>query len=330
MRVLMIGDKDKKYYEDMVAPQLRFMLHRSELFTFGLIKEDEDGKAEPVGVAIVSDEGRDFILQWLYVPEECRGMGYGDILIDHLFSLAEEYEKERVGVKIWDTTGTDEEDHGIEFLIDYFRERGFVESAPGEVNILVNADLLVDKKVPGKKNEDYDIKSLCDLPQAIERTIKERIREERGTAYADGIDSAVSMVYQSEGKVLAAFTIRGIDSTFMPVELHISQSVIKRNIIGNLIVETFEAVYGKNKNSTVYLECSRYEQLAGILPLFEKGLRLESRTFYAVASEISLDEKRLIEEIEMEKKADELVESIPAAMEIVDVEYFSGVDTGDM
>ncbi|MCR5012834.1 MAG: GNAT family N-acetyltransferase [Lachnospiraceae bacterium] len=67
------------------------------VYAIGVLDTDEDEDEDtPVGLAICTASGTDFIIEWFFIAKEMRGNGVGKKLLNHIFAMAEECELENV------------------------------------------------------------------------------------------------------------------------------------------------------------------------------------------------------------------------------------------
>ena len=96
INLISLTDQQIKYFEGM-DPFL--MLERTKfpgVYALGVLDTDDDDEDIPVGLAICTASGTDFIIEWLYIVKEMRGKGIAKKVLDRIFEMAEEGEMENV------------------------------------------------------------------------------------------------------------------------------------------------------------------------------------------------------------------------------------------
>lgn len=66
------------------------------VYAIGVLDTDEDEEDTPVGLAICTASGTDFIIEWFFIAKEMWGKGVAGKLLDYIFEMAEDGELERV------------------------------------------------------------------------------------------------------------------------------------------------------------------------------------------------------------------------------------------
>ena len=96
INMISLTKEQLKYFEGMDP---FFLLGRTKfpgVYAIGVVDTDDDYEDVPVGLAICTASGSDFIIEWFYVVKGRRKQGIGKKILNHIFKMAEEGEMENV------------------------------------------------------------------------------------------------------------------------------------------------------------------------------------------------------------------------------------------
>ena len=94
MHIVTVTEKNRKWFENMIAEEFLEPLDKEGHFVLGAIGEDEKGKYAAGVLSFAVEEGNDGeeevivgVLKWLYVAKEFRNRGAADALMEEFFRL---------------------------------------------------------------------------------------------------------------------------------------------------------------------------------------------------------------------------------------------------
>lgn len=139
MDKILVTGENREYYTDLVPADIMHMMYEPGYTTVGGY-ETGDKTDVPVAVMIASKNGENLVINWLYVAEEKRNLGYGGDLVDYAFTLARENSLKNVTTMVRRTEVHNQPGDPI----DYFMELGFRIAGQTENEWLVTAPLYHD------------------------------------------------------------------------------------------------------------------------------------------------------------------------------------------
>lgn len=328
MKIYRIAEKNIPHYLDLIPTDFHSLIYREEFVPYGLL-DVKEGKATPAGLIILSASEPDVIsIEWLFVAEEYQGQGCGDQLVSFAMDMAQKCKCSRVQLKTYRPEGLDltAPEDGMYSVDDWFLERGFFRRFTSGIDKVFYFDSIKKDLVFKEPPKCDDVISFSELSQDLMNKQLERLKKTYGYSFGKSIDMDKSVAIIKNSKVAMAFTVRRFENTFVPTDIYTSAKTWNKTDAIKMVLAFMRKAYNETgDNGFLHLTCNEDDPLFAITGLFEDG-KAVTATFLQ-ASAYSYEEE--IEEIKYELAADKEyqkgLDAIPETAEIVEIEYFSGV-----
>lgn len=318
MDKLLVTGETRNHYTDLVPADLVHMMYEPEYITVGGY-EIKGKKAAPTAVMIASVNGDELIINWVYVTENKRNLGYGEELVDYAFELAKENSLKNVTAMVRRT-----DIHNMPGdPVDYFLELGFGIAGSSENEWLVTPDEITAKIAPLVKDTSA-VSPLFNQPDFVFKSRLNKAGDQIGEDSIPYIDKDVSCVYKEDGNVVASLIVKNIGGVYIPVDYH--AETINPLCLPTMMVYAADKVVKKSgKSAYIYMKFDSAKWQGMAKSILSKSEPLLHDIMKAPVNLEELEEKAYEEWLERERKRYEELEAIPKVAEVIDVEYFSGV-----
>ena len=318
MDKILVTGENRKYYTDLVPADMVHMMYETEYITVGGY-ETEGETAFPAAVMIVSKNGKELAINWLYVAEDKRNLGYGGDLVDYAFELAEENSLPRVAAMIRRT-----EAHNMPGdPVDYFLSFGFGIVGTSRNEWLVTPGEITEKIAPLVKDTSA-VSSLSEQPASVLKARLKEVGERIGEDSIPFIDKDVSCVYTKNGKVVASVLVKNIGGIYVPVDYH-SETGNPACLPVMMVYAAGKIVEQSGEDAYVYAKFVDEKWQGMAKSILAKSEPLVHDILKATINIDAIEEKAYEQWLESERKRLEELEAIPEVAEVINIEYFSGV-----
>ena len=320
MDKILVTGEDRECYTDLVPADLVHMMYEPEYTTIG--GYETEGKTDvPVAVMIASKNGEDLVINWLYVAEDKRNLGYGGDLVDYAFTLARENSLKNVTAMVHRTEVHNQPGDPI----DYFMELGFRIAGQTENEWLVTPAEVMGR-IAALVKDTSAVSSISNQPEYVLKSRLNEIAERIGDDGIACIDKDVSCVYTENGKAVASVLVKNIGGIYYPVDYHSETN--NPFCLPTLIVYAAEKIVKKGgKNAYIYAKFTNSKWQGMARSILAESTPLYHDIMMAPVNLDEIEEKAYEHWLESEKKRLEDLAAIPEVAKVVDIEYFSGVVT---
>ncbi len=318
MDKILVTGEDRECYTDLVPADLVHMMYEPEYTVVGGY-ESEGKTAVPVAVMIVSESGKELVINWLYVAEGKRNLGYGGEMVDYAFTLAEENSLSHVTAMVRRT-----EAHNMPGdPVDYFLSFGFDIIGTSRNEWLVTPGEITEKIAPLIKSTSA-VSSLLDQPDFVLKARLNEVGTRIGEDSIPFIDKEVSCVYTENDKVVASILVKNIGGVYIPVDYY-SETGNPLCLPAMMVYAADKIVKQSEKDAYIYAKFDNEKWQGMAKSILAKSEPLMNDIMKAAINIAAIEEKAYEEWLESERKRYEELEAIPKVAEVIDVEYFSGV-----
>ena len=322
MDKILVTGENREHYLDLVPADFVHMMYEPDYITVGGY-ETNGKKAVPVAVMIVSKNGKELVINWLYVAEDKRSLGYGEELVDYAFTLAEENSLIHITAMVRRT----EAHNTAGDPMDYFLSLGFGIAGHSENEWLVTPEEIT-VKIAALVKDTSAVSSISDQPDFVLKSRLNVASERIGEDSIPFIDKEVSCVYSENGKVAASLIVKNIGGIYIPVDYH-SETNNPVCLLTMMVYAADRIVKQSGKDAYIYARFDNEKWQGMARSILAKSEPLEHDIMKAPINLDAIEGKAYEEWLEQEKKRTEALEAIPKVAEVIDIEYFSGVGIGD-
>ena len=153
-------------------------------YCIGAFLEDAGDDAEPLGIIIYSDTGKELIIEWLFVSPEYRGRGIGEKLLSGIYLLSGEKNYKEIGALLTETPSVSE---ALPVMEGYLKDRYFEREVPisgqwhGKLKAAAKSKALKEKK--GKNPAGVTIGTASELTTQQKRGLLKMLSQKDRVAW---------------------------------------------------------------------------------------------------------------------------------------------------
>ncbi len=314
MKVQAVSNENKPLYAGFLPAELSYMLFLDEMVCLVIMDSDEKDAA-PAGLCIYSvDDSHTFTIEWMFVDEPYRGMGYSQQFIDTVIEAGLSKGIDFIRAKLWCAGPVTDE------LEDPFIDRGFLPAVLEKKDRIFSFSSLKPTLLAKSRNDKtYDIKSFSRLPSDIAAAFNPTLSDTIGVR--PDIDPDVSKAVIADGEVKAAIIVRRTGSIYYPALL-VADPSLSPAPAGMLISHALYAMQNQaGSDGLLCLSCADYDPLSAIGGFFTEDNVLCSHG-YELSSDFEIvDSSVARQRIQREKDYYDAVDSIPTKMVMTGVIY---------
>ena len=320
MDKILVSGENREYYADFVPADLLHMMYEPGYTTVGGYETEEKNDV-PVAVMIASKNGEDLVINWLYVAEDKRNLGYGGDLVDYAFTLARENSLKNIVAMVRRTEVHNQPGDPI----DYFLELGFKIAGQTENEWLVTPTEITGRIAPLVKDTSA-VSSISNQPDYVLKARLNETGERIGDESIACIDNDVSCAYMENGKAAASLLVKNIGGIYYPVDYHSETN--NPVCLPTMMVYAAERIIKQSgKNAYIYAKFTNSKWQGMARSILSESTPLYHDIMMAPVNLDEIEEKAYEDWLESEKKRLEDLAAIPEVAKVVDIEYFSGIVT---
>ena len=326
MKTVLISEENREFYAFLLPLQLAPLLYGDAFICIGLAEEGEEG-LDPKGLLILSEETEDSAtIEWIGLAEEEQNKGLSSLLLDRALEFVRKNEKHFLRARVRYLPEAKEpvpEESSVE---GYFLNLGFAPETVDETERI----FYVSERKSSAMTPAADLTSfraLSALEDPLRKACLKNLEMSCGVDL-NRLNQEISTIFLKDEALGAVVIAEEYNGVFALRFIELSETPTAEDDIEQLLRYIVSLIGMKSAgNGVIFLKGDRSDPIFLAAEFFKEKKGIESKILSIGAFDELIEGNRAEKARQEWEAAEKAVAEIPEKVQVVHVEYLSGVLT---